>query len=87
MIHINIEIKKLNRIKKISNTFYNRLEDLLFFIIKRTPDKMIPDFLMKWLDKYTHKRLLQLKQEVIRNHWRTVELEKSVDNIHNKQQD
>ena len=39
---------------------------------------------MKWLEKYTEKRLLQLKQEVIRNRWRTVELEKSVDKI-NKQ--
>lgn len=84
MIHINIEIKKPNRFKDLLNKIYSRLEDLLFFIIKRTPDKIIPDFLMKWLEKYTEKRLLQLKQEVIRNRWRTVELEKSVDKI-NKQ--
>ena len=42
---------------------------------------------MRWLEKYTNKRLAQLKSDVIRKRWQTIELEKVVDNIRNKQQD
>ena len=42
---------------------------------------------MCWFEKYTNKRLAQLKSDVIRKRWQTIELEKAVDNIHNKQQD
>ena len=30
--------------------------------------------------------LSELKQQIIRNRWHTIELEKVVDNIHNRQQ-
>ena len=41
---------------------------------------------MHWLDKFTNKRLAQLKSDVIRKRWQTIELEKAVDNIHQRQQ-
>ena len=41
---------------------------------------------MRWLEKYTDKRLAQLKSDVIRKRWQTSELEKAVDNIHRRQQ-
>ena len=41
---------------------------------------------MRWLEKYTNKRLAQLKNDVIRKRWQTIELEKVIDKIHNKQQ-
>ena len=41
---------------------------------------------MRWFEKYTNKRLAQLKSDVIRKRWQTIELEKTVDNIRNKQQ-
>ena len=37
---------------------------------------------MNWIDHYTNKRLAELKQQIIRNNWHTIELEKAVDNIH-----
>ena len=37
---------------------------------------------MRWFEKYTNKRLAQLKSDVIRKRWQTIELEKAVDNIH-----
>lgn len=41
---------------------------------------------MRWFEKYTNKRLAQLKNDVIRKRWQTIELEKAVDNIHQRQQ-
>ena len=34
-----------------------------------------------------HSPIAQLKSDVIRKRWQTIELEKAVDKIHNKQQD
>ena len=38
------------------------------------------------LEKYTDKQLAQLKSDVIRKRWQTIESEKTVDNIHQRQQ-
>ena len=86
MRHINIEIQKPNRFKDLLHKIFNRLEDLMFSIIQKLPEKMIPHFLMDWMEHYTNKRLSELKQQIIRNRWHTIELEKVVDNIHNRQQ-
>ena len=86
MIQINIEIQKPNRFKDLLHKIFNRLEDLMFSIIQKLPEKMIPHFLMDWMEHYTNKRLSELKQQIIRNRWHTIELEKVVDSIHNRQQ-
>lgn len=59
----------------------------MFSIIQKLPEKFIPRFFMNWMEHYTNKRLAKLKQEVIRKRWQTLELEKAVDEIHNRQQD
>ena len=59
---------------------------MLFSILQHTPDRFIPKSLIRWFEKYTNKRLAQLKSDVIRKRWQTTELEKAVDNIHKKQQ-
>lgn len=85
MRHINIEIQKPNRFKYLLHKIFNRLEDLMFSIIQKLPEKMIPHSVMNWMEHYTNKRLSELKQQIIRNRWHTIELEKVVDNIHNRQ--
>ena len=42
---------------------------------------------MTWMEHYTNKRIADLQQQIIRNRWYNVELEKAVHDIHNKQQD
>lgn len=42
---------------------------------------------MEWLDRYTTKRISQLKQENIHDIWRKMYLEKAADEIFTKQQD
>lgn len=86
MILINIEIKKPNRFKDLLHKIHSRSEDLLFSIIQKMPEKMIPTCLMNWMDRYTNKRIAELKQQIIRNRWQTMELEKIVDDIHSREQ-
>ena len=83
---IYIEIKKPNRFKDLIHKIYNRLEDLLFAIIQKIPEKHIPSFLMNWLEHYTNKRLSELQSQIIRKRWQTIELEKAIDNIRKRQQ-
>ena len=87
LIYIYIEIQKPNRFKDLLHKIYDRLEDLIFTIIQKIPEKHIPSFLMNWMERYTNKRLSELQSQIIRKRWQTIELEKAVDNIRNKQQD
>lgn len=82
MRHINIEIQKPNRFKDFLHKIFNRLEDLMFSIIQKLPEKMIPHFLMDWMERYTDKRLAELKQQIIRDQWKKIALEKAIENIH-----
>ena len=86
MIYIYIEIQKPNRFKDLLHKIYNHLEDLIFAIIQKIPEKHIPSFLMNWMEHYTNKRLSKLQSQIIRKRWQTIELEKTVDNIHQRQQ-
>ena len=81
---MNIEIQKPNRFKDLVHKIHSRLEDMMFSIIQKLPEKMIPHSVMDWMEHYTNKRLSELKQQIIRNRWYTIELEKAVDNIHNR---
>lgn len=41
---------------------------------------------MDWIEHYTNKRIAELKQQIIRDRWHTVKLEKAVDKISTMQQ-
>lgn len=82
---INIELKKPNRLKDFWHRCYNQIEDILFFLISKLPEKLIPHFLMEWLDLYTTKRIAELKHQIIKDNWRTVALEKIVEVISKEQ--
>lgn len=87
MIYINIEIHKPNGFKELLHKIHSKLEDIIFSIFTRLPKKFTPKFLMIWMEQYTDKRLRELQQDVIRNRWHTIELEKAVEHIHDMQQD
>ena len=81
---INIEIKKHNRLKKFSIRCHDHAENILFWIIQRMPERFIPNFLIGWLDRYTSKRIAQLKQQIIKDNWKEVGLEKALDDIRSR---
>lgn len=86
MILIYIEIKKQNRFKDLLHKIFNRLEDSLFNLFQKMPEKMISARLMTWMEHYTDKRIAELQHQIIRSKWQTMELEKTVNNIHSRQQ-
>ena len=83
---IDIEIKDRNPITDFFHKVHSKLEDLMFSIIKRLPDSMIPSFMIDWIDRYLTKRINQLKQENVRQAWRNMYLENALDEISNRQQ-
>lgn len=87
MITIDIEIKDRNRLKEFFQNFHSKAEDIAFSIIQRIPDKYLPHWLMNRFEKYLDKRISELKQESIKMTWRNLYLQKSITEIHNKQQD
>jgi len=87
LVDINIEIRKPNKLKDFSHKVYNKLEDILFSIIQRLPERFIPPLLMAWLERYTDRRIAELNQQITRQRWHSAELQKTVNVIHDRQQD
>ena len=86
MIQINIELKDRNPLKEFFHKLHSRLEDILFSIIQKLPEKFIPRWLMNWLERYLDKRINTLKQQSIKMTWQNMYLQEAVDDIHNHQQ-
>lgn len=87
VIIINIEIQEPNRLKEFFQNLHSKAEDILFSIIQKLPEKLIPPSLMNWLDRYTTKRISQLQQQIIKQRWRQDALEKAVSDIRSINQD
>lgn len=79
---MNIEIKPRNKIKEFCNRLHDILEDILFSIIQKLPEPLIPSCIMEWLETYINKRTQELQQEIIRKQWQQTYLEKAVEEIH-----
>jgi len=86
VIPINIEIEKPNHFRNALHRLHSKLEDMMFSIIQKLPDRFLSNFLMSWMDKYTTKRINQLKQQNIKQTWKNLYLQKAVDDISKKQQ-
>ena len=65
----------------------DKSEDLMFSIITKLPERMIPSQIMQWLTTYLDRRTQELQQEIIRQQWQKVYLEKAVSEIHDRQPD
>lgn len=87
LIIIDIEVKKYNRIKNFFYKLYSKVEDLLFSIICKLPEKFIPSLLMNWLNKYLDKRIKELKQQSVKMTWENMYLQNTITKIHKMQQD
>jgi hypothetical protein len=81
LIQINIELKKHNRFKELFYSIYNKAEDLAFFIFLKLPENLIPSIFIEWIDRYTTKRINELKQQTVKQTWTKLSLEKAVDPI------
>ena len=82
---MNIEIKPRNKIKEFSDRLHDILEDILFSIIQKLPEPLIPSCIMEWLETYINKRTQELQAEIIRQQWQHIHLEKAIEEIHHQQ--
>lgn len=87
LIIIDLELKDRNKTKEFFQNFHSKLEDLLFSIIQKLPEKLIPSPIMNWLDRYTTKRISQLQQQIIKQRWQQNTLERAVEYIRSINQD
>lgn len=83
--YIYIEIKNPNRFKDMLHKIHYNIEETGFNLFQKIPEKYMPACVINWMDKYTNKRLNELKRQITHSKWQTMELEKAVDNIHNRQ--
>lgn len=63
----------------------SKLENIAFSVIQHLP--VVPDFLMNWSNNYLDRRITQLQHETIRQQWDKTSLEKTLSEIHERQQD
>ena len=84
MIIINIELKPRNKFETFLHETYDKLEDIVFDIIIKVPERFIPSFLMKHIEHYIDKRTQALQQQIIKQRWQQVALEQAVSDIRNK---
>lgn len=82
MIIIEIEIKSKNGFKKFFRKAHNKVDDVFFLIILKIPERFIPSFIMEWVDRYTNKRIDELKHQQIKARWKKMHLEKALEEIH-----
>ena len=63
----------------------SKSEDIVFSIIQHLP--IIPNFLMNWANDHLSRRIVESEHETVRQQWNKASLEKSVSEIHERQQD
>lgn len=83
---MNYEITPRNRAKDFSRQIHDKLENFLFWILQKIPERFIPSALMHWADRYLDKRIHQLKQETNRQNWNKSYLDQALKEIRYGQQ-
>ena len=86
LVYMNYEITPRSRAKDFSRQIHDKLENFLFWIIQKLPERFIPTALMSWSVRYLNKRIQQLKQETIRQNWNKIYLNQALEEIHSRQQ-
>ena len=66
---------------------FNRIEDVIFFILLRIPKSLIPSFILIHLEHYFYQRINTLQCEIVHNRWKNIELDTTLKKIKTRQQD
>ena len=67
-------------------SMYNKIEDIIFSILLRIPKSLIPSFILMRLEHYLYQRVITLQCEIIRNQWKKIELDTTMNKIKTSQQ-
>jgi hypothetical protein len=82
---MKIEITKRNYVKEFWQHLHSKLENLMFSIVLKLPDAIVPQFVKNWLDSYVTRRAYELQQEIIRQRWEKDRLEQFIKEMHEKE--
>lgn len=84
-VPMNITITPHNPIKDFFHKIASKIEDCIFTLFGRLPDRLIPAFVLNWMERYTDRRLTELKAQIIKSKWTAAEEQKILEQ--NRQQD
>lgn len=76
---------KYDKLKKKFSRISSRIEDIFLSVALWLANILHSDKLNDWIESYTEKRMQKLQHEIIRQQWDKITLEKSLDSIHQKQ--
>lgn len=57
---------------------------MIFSLIMKLPERIIPSFLMDVVDQYLNKRINDLERQNVKQTWRSIQLQDAIDSIHHK---
>ena len=83
--NMDIEIKKKSRTEEFFEKMRKMAESLLFAVVLKIPERFVPSFVMNWMKRYIEKRKQELQEQLIKQRWEQMKLEKVVAEI--RQQD
>lgn len=82
---MDIEIKPKSKTEEFFEKIRKEAESLLFAVVLKIPERFVPSFVMNWMEKYVEKRKQEIQQQLIKQRWEQMQLEKVVAEI--RQQD
>lgn len=83
---LNIELKERNKTKESFSKIGSKIEDILFSILLKIPEQMLPSFLTSRISSYLDKRTRQIEAESIKTTWTSIALENAIHEIHSRTQ-
>lgn len=77
-MYIDIKIQQGSRLKKIFHKLHDTLEDFIFSIVEKLPERFILPKVMNLLERHLNQRIQQLEQQNIENNWKIACLDKVI---------
>ncbi len=78
---MSTEHNNCSRIPALFHKTHDKLENLLFTLVSKLPESLIPKSVMDWLGRYTNKRIAELQRQIIHDRWQTVKLDETLKQI------
>ena len=73
----NLEIEKQNRIRQFCSSFRRNIEEKLFNLLLKVPEKLIPKIALEWVGIYLEKRNQELKIHATQINYNNAYLERA----------
>lgn len=80
----NIEIEKPSRLKRFCSRLRRNIEYILFCLLLKIPDKLMPKVAMLWIGNYLEKRNQQLRIQATQLNYNNAFLKKAAMELKHK---